>query len=132
MAWMRLQMDGVTYQVRIVYNTLARAFSILEGANAGTMISGRDERDLIGTKYTYEMAIEPDPMYQSDYDAFYEAISEPVPSHQITVPYGQGVLTYEAAIVGGKDAYDGILSGVKQWGGLTVQFKAIKCQRVPT
>ena len=127
--WMRLTMDGRDFRVRIVYNTLARAFELIEGVNAGDMFSGRHERDLRGTGFTYEMAIEPDPDFPGDYDELFDALSEPVDSHVITVPYGQGTLTYAAEIVSGQDTYGGALSGVNQWGGLTVSFRYISPQK---
>ena len=132
MELMTILMDGVTYRVRVVYNTLVRAFELIEGPNAGEMRSGRHERDLIGTKYTYEMGVEPDPRYQSDYDAFFEAISDPVDSHSITVPNRQGTLTYQAMIERGSDTYRGRLAGQRRWGGLVVTFKAISVQKEPT
>ena len=132
MELMTILMDGVTYRVRVVYNTLVRAFELIEGPNAGEMLSGRHERDLIGTKYTYEMGVEPDPRYQSDYDAFFEALSNAVVSHTITVPNGQGTLTFAAMIESGSDTYRGKLGGQRRWGGLTVTFKAISVQKEPT
>ena len=129
MAAMSLMMDGIEYHVRIVYNSLVRAFELLEGVNAGEMLSGRYERDLIGTRYTYEMAIEPDPQHLEDYDALYDALSDPISSHSITVPYGQTTLTYNAMIESGTDTYKGKLAGMHRWGGLTVIFKAISVQR---
>ena len=132
MELMTILMDGVTYRVRVVYNTLVRAFELVEGPNAGEMLSGRHERDLIGTKYTYEMGVEPDPRYQSDYDAFFEALSAPVDSHSITVPNGQSTLTFNAMIESGSDTYRGQLAGQRRWGSLTVTFKAISVQKEPT
>lgn len=126
---MNLVVDGTTYRVRIVYNSLVRAFELREGPNAGDMLSGRRERDLIGTKYTYTMEIEPDPRYQSDYDALYDKLSDPVASHTITVPYGQTSLTYGAMIESGSDTYKGKLAAQQRWGGLTVAFKAITVQK---
>lgn len=131
MAFMRLTMDGTVYRVKIVYDTLVRAFSLIEGTNADDMLSGRYERDLIGTKFDYQMGIEPDARYQSDYDAFFDAISDPKNSHTITVPYGQGNLTYEAMVTGGSDTFAGTLSGEKRWHGLVVTFKAISVQKEP-
>ena len=122
-------MDGTTYRVRVVYDTLSRAFELVEGQNAGNMLSGRYERDLIGTGYTYEMRVEPDPDYPADYDNFYNAISNPQDYHTITMPYGQTTITYNAMIVSGQDTYQGVLSGVKQWGGLTVQYRYISPQK---
>ena len=34
---------------------------------------------------------------------FYEAISAPVDSHSLTVPYAQGTLTFEAYVANGDD-----------------------------
>lgn len=127
----QLNMDGTTYRVRIVYDTLVRSFELLEGVNAGEMLSGRHERDLLGTGYTYQMQVEPDPRYPIDYDAFFEAISAPVDSHTIIMPYGQTNITYEAMVESGQDTYRGIVGGRTKWRGLTVQYRYIEPQRVP-
>ena len=127
----QLNMDGTTYRVRIVYDTLIRSFELLEGVNAGEMLSGRHERDLLGTGYTYQMQVEPDPRYPTDYDAFFEAISAPVDSHTIIMPYGQTTITYEAMVESGQDTYRGIVGGQTKWRGLTVQYRYIEPQRVP-
>lgn len=124
-------MDGVTYRVRVVYDSMRRSFELMEGKNAGTMLSGRDERDLLGTKYGYVMDIEPDPASPQDYDKFYEAISAPVDTHQITLPYGQTTITYEAKIESGTDICGGHLGNANRWKGLSVNFKPIEPQRVP-
>lgn len=129
MAWMGLTVDGRYFRVRVVYDTLARAFELMEGVNAGDMMSGRHERDLKGTGFSYSMQIEPDPDYQTDYDALFDLLSDPVNTHAITVPYGQGTLTYEAEITDGSDVYDGMLSGVKRWKNFQVNFRYISPQK---
>ena len=121
--------DGVEYRVRVVYESLSRSFSIVEGPNCGTAITARSIRDIIGTKYAYEMNIEPDPRYPEDYDAFYETISAPVESHIVEMPYGNGSTKFEAMIVSGEDTYRGILANRNAWQGLRVQFKPILPQR---
>lgn len=122
-------MLNLAYRVRVVYESLSRSFSIVEGPNGGTAITARTIRDIIGTKYAYEMNIEPDPRYPEDYDAFYEAISAPVESHTVEMPYGSGVMKFEAMIVSGEDTYAGILINRNAWKGLRVQFKPILPQR---
>lgn len=125
-------MDGTTYKVRVVYNSLVRSFELRSGENEDYMISGRHERDLLGTGYAYQLAVEPDPAHPEDYDAFYETISEPVPSHKITMPYGQGALEFDAEILGGEDRLLGKLAGVNRWTGLVVDFQPLSLQRKPT
>lgn len=125
-------MDGTTYKVRVVYNSLVRSFELRSGENEDYMISGRHERDLLGTGYTYQMAVEPNPAHPEDYDAFYEAISSPVPSHKITMPYGQGTLKFDAEILSGEDRLLGKLAGVNRWTGLVVDFQPLSLQRKAT
>ena len=129
MSWMRITMDGTTYRVRVVYNTLMREFELIEGPAAGYMLNMRHERDLIGTGISYEMGIAPDPDYPDDYDNFWMAISAPVDSHEITMPYNNTTITYNAEIMSGRDTYDGLLSGRRQWTGLVVRYHYIQPQR---
>lgn len=124
-------MDGKAYRVRVVYPSLTREFELLDGPHAGQMLSGRQERDLLGTGYSYEMQIQPDPGSPLEYDAFYEAISEPVDSHEIVLPYGQSSITYQAMIKSGRDLLRGRLAGVTRWGDLSVRYEYIEPQRLP-
>lgn len=126
-----ITMDGRRYRVRVVYNTMARRFSLQSGVNEGYMLSGYHERDLLGTGYTYQMGVEPDPLHPEDYDAFYDAVSAPVPSHTVTMPYGQGSITFDAEIQDGEDTWSGRLAGKNRWTGLKVMFSPIAPQKRP-
>lgn len=126
---MGITLDGITYQVRVVYNSMERAFSLEGGVNEEYMLSGRHERDLIGTGYSYRLGVEPDPAHPADYDSFYQAISAPVDSHTITLPYGQSSITFDAEIQSGTDTYHGKIAGVQRWSGLKVSFAPILPQR---
>ena len=122
-------MDGTRYRVRVVYNTLARRFDLPSGVNDGYMISRRHQRDLAGTGYSYELGIEPDPAHPEDYDAFYEAVSAPVDSHEITMPCGQSSITFQAEIQSGTDRWRGRLAGKNRWSGLKILYTPIEPQR---
>lgn len=124
-----ITMDGIVYRVWIVYPSMNRSFSIIEGPNGGTAITARAIRDIKGTAYTYEMQVEPDPRYPEDYDAFYEAISAPVESHLVELPYGAGSKKFEMMVLSGSDAYAGKRMGRNAWKGLKVQFQPITPQR---
>lgn len=124
-----IMVDGVHYAVNVDYATLVRQFELIEGDNGGRMISGRETRDLIGTGYSYTMKLQPDPRYIDDYDALYEVLSAPQESHMITVPYGQGSISFEAMIEGGSDTYQGKVGGKQIWKGLNISFKCIEPYR---
>lgn len=121
-------MDGTVYRVRLPYRGLTRQFNITEGRNKGTSLSYRTIRDIQGTGYSYTLAVEPDPLYPEDYDAFYEAISAPVDTHIITLPFGQSTITYEAQISSGNDTFLGKRAGTQRWNGLRINFVTIEPQ----
>lgn len=125
----KITVDGTEYNIRMKYETLRRAFSIAEGPNSGTAISGRMIRDIIGTKYSYQVDVEPDPADPDSYDAFYQLISSPEDSHIVSFPYGQETITFEAAIESGTDTYRGVLGNKRRWSGLSIVFHAIEPQR---
>lgn len=129
---MTIVMDQVTYHLRVKYETIGRSFHLDDGDNADYMLSGLYKRDLLGTYYDYSMEVEPDPMYPADYDNFFEAITAPVDSHSLTLPYGQSTITFNAMVTSGSDLYRGKVAGFNRWGGLQVQFTAQKPQREPT
>lgn len=119
----QITIDGSIYRVRVKPDTIRRIAQLVEGPLAGDMCSGRHERDLIGTKYSYQLDIEPDWVNYADYDSFYEAITAPVPTHRITVPFGQGTISFFAMIETVEDTLIGTANGVNRWHGLTVHFK---------
>ena len=124
-----ITIDGIDYNIRIKYETLRRAFEITEGQNSGTAIDGTMIRDIIGTRYNYQIDIEPDPADPSDYDAFYDLISSPIASHEVSFPYGQETITFQAAIQSGEDIYRGVIGCQRRWSGLSIVFQALAPQR---
>ena len=90
------------------------------------------QRDIIGTYYTYRLEFDASLSDPEEYDALFEALSAPVDSHIISVPYGQGSLTFEAYVANGEDDLSRIYRDEsKKWGNLTVNFVAMEPQRRP-
>lgn len=124
-----ITIDGRDYNIRLKYETLRRAFEIAEGPNSGTSIDGKMIRDIIGTRYSYQIDIEPDPADTSDYDDFYELISSPVESHEVSFPFGQDTITFQAVVESGEDTYFGVIGCKRRWKGLSIVFRALSPQR---
>ena len=124
--------DGVEYPGVFVKSPIPRSFNVLDGANAGRTMDGRMQRDIIGTYYTYRLEFDASLSDPEEYDALFEALSAPVDSHIISVPYGQGSLTFEAYVANGEDDLSRIYRDEsKKWGNLTVNFVAMEPQRRP-
>lgn len=127
-----ITMDGTHYRVRTKYGETGRSFRIPEGPNAGEMLSGLYELDSHGTYYDYRLSVEPDPAHPEDYDAFFEAISDPAGVHTVVMPYAQSTITLQVRVSSGGDTDRGKLAGVRRWGGLQINFESVRPSRTPT
>lgn len=126
--WAGIVIDGISYDVRVIYESLQRTFKLVEGRHAGTSLRYKKIRDLQGVAYEYQFEVEPNPNNISGpygYDAFYEVISAPVDSHEIEIIYGQTRKSFDAYIESGTDKFKGKLNGTNKFGALTVKFISI-------
>lgn len=121
--------DGTTYNVTVPVGGLKRSFKVLDGKNAGRVLSGDMERDIIGTFYNYELQIDARSASLAEYDQLYEALSAPVNFHTVVFPYGQSTLTFQAYVTEGQDSISRIAGGKNYWRGLTIQFTSKSPQR---
>lgn len=126
---MTITVDGVDYHVRLPYSSLQRSFSLIEGQSAGTMQDLSTTRDVIATRYSYSLQIQPDPAYRSEYDSLFEVLSAPVDSHEVTMPYGQTTITFVAGVQSGSDTFGGVIGGENAWSGMSITFTPIAPQR---
>lgn len=125
-----LSLDGKDYpNLHVV--SLKRSFAVLDGDNAGRVMTGAMTRDIIGTYYNYSMEIDPVSSDLSEYDEFYEAISAPVDSHVLTVPYAQTTLTFDAYVANGEDELVSKYGSRNDWQNLAINFVAMKPKRTP-
>lgn len=125
-----LSLDGKDYpNLHVV--SLKRSFAVLDGDNAGRVMTGAMTRDIIDTYYNYSMEIDPVSSDLSEYDEFYEAISAPVDSHVLTVPYAQTTLTFDAYVANGEDELVSKYGSRNDWQNLAINFVAMKPKRTP-
>lgn len=122
--------DGVAYPgVNVLH--LKRNFAVLDGPNAGRVMDGSTNRDIIGTYYNYSMEVASDYSDLEEYDRLYEVISAPVNSHEIVVPYGQATLTFRAYVANGDDELIHDRSAFNKWNNLSFNFVAMSPKRRP-
>lgn len=129
MEFYKLNIDGLDYRVHVIWPTLKARVDIEEGQNSGIAQSGRHVRSIRGTRLSHTMQVEPDPRYPEDFDALFWALSAPVASHVVTLPFGQSTVTYEAEVSAAEATWQGKSAGYERWKGLTVSFKGIRLLR---
>lgn len=121
--------DGTAFAVGV--ESLNREAKVTDGDNTGTALSGARKRDLRGVYYNYSMQISADALTQAEYDALYEILSSAQESHSITVPYGQGSITFDAAVDSVSDELIMVNGASNVWGNLSISFTAMRPYRTP-
>ena len=121
--------DGVSYNVFVPEGGIKRSGQVLDGDNANRAKSGLMIRDIIGTFYNYTIEIDARRTSPEEYDRLYDVLTAPVDYHTICVPYGQTTLTFNAYVSSAEDTLDTMDGGVNKWGGLSVNFIAMKPNR---
>lgn len=119
--------DGKYYDVWIY--SLTRKATVLDSDQSGRTIDGGMHRFIIGTYYNYSLEI--GVKSASDYDELYELITSPVASHDLVIPYGQSVLSFKAYVTEAEDNLIAYKKPNNRWGGLTIEFTAMKPHRYP-
>lgn len=109
--------------------SLRREASILDGENAGRLKNGNMVRDLIGTYYNYALEAVSKPDNLAAYDSLYQTITAPVESYPISVPFGQGILEFDAYIANATDELRRMRSDRNIWKGLAFAVTAMEPQR---
>ena len=121
-----ITIDGNTYEVGIIKIT-RKASQNLE--SLGTTLDQRKHYDIKGTYYDYEVELATSRMKLTDYDNLYEALTTPVESHTVTMPYGQSTLTFEARVSVASDNLIVGYTNFKKWGTLKVTIEALTPQK---
>jgi hypothetical protein len=115
-----ITIDGVSFNVNIV--DMTRSAEFLDKFAQRTE-SGNLERELIGVYFNHQLTIGAS-NNSTDYNAFWDKITEPVEFHTVTLPSSVGTYTYKAYISGVKDKMIKHKSGRGYFKGMTVNFIA--------
>lgn len=117
--------DGVPYKVRVPAGGLKRSFKVLDGPNAGRLLTADMTRDVLGTFYNYNLSVIRDGSDLEEYDRLYEVLSAPVDYHIVTLPYGQDMMTFHSYVTAGEDRLLRRKDDKSYWEGLSIDFIAM-------
>lgn len=128
------EIDGKRFDVTTDFRVtdLERSFEKLSSDQSGRTQQGDMCIFLIGVYNNYKMTISRGASCSLEkYDELFEMLSAPVPFNIITVPYGQGTLTFEAYITKGSQRLIRRYRNENYWGPITLNFVAKSPQKTP-
>ncbi len=113
-------LDGVSFNASVA--KLERTGRVQDNKGERS-ISGMIGREIVGTFYNFSMQIDQGDV--REYDRLYYALTAPVDSHLLVIPYGQNMLTFQAYITRANDQLIHASEDVNIWGNLEIDFMAM-------
>ncbi len=129
-----LEIDGRRFDVTTDFRVteMERSFEKLSSDQSGRTQDGEMCIFLIGVYNNYKMTVSRGiGCSLKAYDELFELLSAPVPFNVITVPYGQGTITFEAYITKGSQKLIRQHRKENYWGPITISFVAKSPQKTP-
>lgn len=124
-----IKVDGIFFDIPMV--SLKRNADFLDKYAERTE-DGVLHRELIGVYYNYTLTVGSSTSFgDTDYDAFYDKMTEPVEFHEISIPTQNGYYTFRGYISSVSDEYEKILDGKAVFKGFTCKFTAQRPARTP-
>lgn len=117
-----IKVDGVYYDIPMV--------SLKRNADFLDKFAERNEegdllRELIGVYYNYTLTVGTSSDFgETDYEAFWDKMTEPVEFHEISIPTKDGYYTFIGYISSVSDEYKKILDSEAEFTGFTCKFTA--------
>ena len=124
-----IRVDGIHFDIPMV--SLKRSADFLDKF-AERVETGDLERELIGVYYNYTLTVGSSTAFgKTDYDAFWDKMTEPVEFHEISIPTKNGYYTFTGYISYVSDEYKKILGNKEEFTGFTCKFTAKSPARTP-
>ena len=124
-----IKVDGIQFDIPMV--SLKRTADFLDKYAERTE-DGELHRELIGVYYNYTLTAGTSTDFgDTDYDAFWEKMTEPVEFHEISVPVRGGYYTFTGYISSVSDEYKKILNNEAEFTAFTCRFTAKRPARTP-
>lgn len=126
------KINGIEFDVTVAISDFEESFNVLDGENAGRVLSGRMVRDIIGTyighKVTFFSA-----KSQKDFDALWVFLIQHSVDDFVTVELadGQTTMNYEAYYTSGSRKLYKREKGVNYWDKIEVNFVPMDAQVRP-
>lgn len=129
-----VKINGVSFDVDVAISNIEETFNVLDGENAGRVMSGRMIRDIIGTYIGHKVTFF-NGKSQEDFDALWNYLVEHSVDDYVTLEAadGQSTISYEAYYTSGtRRLSEGAVSdGTNRWDELEVSFVPMDAQVKP-
>lgn len=128
-----IKLNGVEFDAEVAISEYSRNFNVLDGENAGRVMTGRMIRDIIGTYVGHKVKVFRRGNNYAGLDAFWDyLVAHSVDdSVMLEAADGQTTISYEAYYTSGQQLIERVTNGVNYWGEIEINFIPMDAQVKP-
>lgn len=126
------KINGQSFDVTVAISDIEETFNVLDGANAGRVMSGRMIRDVIGTYIGHKITFF-NGKSNADFDALWDyLIAHSVDDYvNLEAADGQTSLSYQAYYTSGTRSLRSAADGTNVWDEIEINFVPMDAQVKP-
>ena len=128
-----IKLNGIEFDADVAISKYNRNFNVLDGENAGRVMTGRMVRDIIGTYIGHKLTVFRRGDNYQGLDAFWDYLVEHSVDDSVMLGAadGQSTISYEAYYTSASQDIENVESGVNYWGEIEINFIPMDAQVKP-
>lgn len=128
-----IKLNGIEFDADVAISAYTRSFNVLDGENAGRVMTGRMIRDVIGTYIGHKVRVFRRGNNYDGLDAFWDYLVEHSVDDFVLLEAadGQTTIEYEAYYTSGTQEIEKVENGVNYWGEIEINFIPMEAQVAP-
>lgn len=125
-----IKLNGQEFDTEVAISAYNRNFSVLDGLNAGRVLSGKMIRDVIGTYLGNKITVFRRGDNYAGLDAFWDYLYQHSIDDSVLLEAadGQKTISYQAYYTSASQELEKVENGVNYWGEIEVNFIPIDGQ----
>lgn len=128
-----IKLNGIEFDADVAISSYKRSFNVLDGNNAGRVMTGRMVRDIIGTYIGHSLTVSRRGDNYNGLDKFWDYLIEHSVDDSVMLEAadGQSTISYEAYYTSGTQNIEKVENGVNYWGEIEINFVPMEAQVTP-
>lgn len=129
-----IKLNGKEFDADVAISGYNRNFNVLDGENAGRVMTGRMVRDIIGTYLGNKIKVFRRENNYAGLDEFWDyLVAHSVDdSVMLEAADGQSTISYEAYYTSASQDIEKVENGVNYWGEIEISFVSMEAQVKPS
>lgn len=128
-----IKLNGRSFDADVAISKYNRNFNVLDGDNAGRVMTGRMVRDIIGTYIGHKITVFRRGDNYAGLDELWDYLVVHSVDDSITLEAadGQTTISYEAYYTSASQDIEQVIDGVNYWGEIEINFIPMEAQVTP-